>query len=70
MKWESWKKAVGLARLKAEHSAAVKELAGQSPGDLLRDRCEHIRVAGRHIPIGSCSFSAVPIFLGAGMCHD
>lgn len=58
-----------MAQQRAEYSAAVKVLAGQSPSDLLRDRCEHIRVAGRHIAIGSCSFSAVPIFLGAGMCY-
>lgn len=63
MKWESWKKAEKLARQKAEHSAAVQVLAGQSPSDLLRDRCEHTRVAGRHIAMGSCVFSAVPIFL-------
>lgn len=60
MKWESWQKAARLAQLKAEYRAAVEVLAAQSPSDQLRDRCEHTRVAGRHIPTGNCGFSAVP----------
>lgn len=55
MKWESWKKAAKLARRKAEYSAAVKVLTGQSPSDLLRDRCEHKRVAGRKLSFQCCS---------------
>lgn len=33
--------AAKLAQEKVESSAAVKGVAGQSPSDLLRDRCEH-----------------------------